>query len=80
MRYMNSLFIQNEDILRWNCGKKTREKKLNLDPAEVNAKEKMKNLTDHAQLNFYVSCWTLNKINSASIDPIVLALYIRYNK
>lgn len=34
-------------------------------------------LTDYAQLDFDVSCRTFNKINSASIEPVVLSLHIR---
>jgi hypothetical protein len=43
-------------------------------------REKIEILTDHAQLNFYISCWTFNKISSTSIEPVVLALNIFYNK
>lgn len=86
VRYVNSLFIENEYVLRWNCRKETKKIQFVLSKRSEakGGKGKIESLqlflTDHAQLNLYVPCWALHEVSSASIQPVVLALHVRYNK
>lgn len=91
MRYMNTLLVENEDVFRWNWverSKKGRERQTQFKFTRSDARhtkeeadiEILLQLTDHAQLNFYVPCWALYEVRPTPIEPVVLALHICYNK